>query len=65
MSRVLPSKSFGAVTVETWEKRDVNKVGIGKPTVKVLFPAESFLIDSRGEVVFGEDGHAIRVKGGA
>lgn len=62
MKRELPYKQFGPVTVEFYEKRDPKtNIAVGKPMVKTVFPAERFLIDARGEVVFGEDGHAIRI----
>lgn len=62
MERELPYREFGPVTLEFYEKRDQKTgIAIGRPMVKTVFPRERFLVDSRGEVVFGDDGRAVRV----
>lgn len=60
MKKNYSTRSFGHVTVEAWEKRDKNNIGIGKPNVKTIFPAENLVVDHMGNVVLDENGFAVR-----
>jgi hypothetical protein len=56
-------REFGPVTVEYYDRRDrKTDIAIGKPMFKTVCPRDRFLVDTKGRFVFGEDGHAIRVK---